>query len=219
MITLKEVTKSYGDITPINNINLQIDSGEFVSIIGPSGSGKTTLLNIIAGLLTKIQGEVIIDGITLNTLNQRELIDYRRKNFGFVFQSFNLIPYLSSIENVKVPLYLTGTKKKRQDNIAKELLEKVGLKNRCNSFPAQLSMGEKQRVAIARALSNNPRVIFADEPTGNLDTKTGQEVMNCMKELNDMGVTVLLVTHDLAVAGFSSRTLKLSDGRFSNEKK
>ena len=219
MITLKRVTKSYGDITPINNINLQIDSGEFVSIIGPSGSGKTTLLNIIAGLLTKIQGEVIIDGITLNTLKRRELIGYRRKNFGFVFQSFNLIPYLSSIENVKVPLYLTGVKKKRQDNIAKELLEKVGLKNRCNSFPDQLSMGEKQRIAIARALSNKPRVIFADEPTGNLDTKTGREVMSCLKELNETGVTILLVTHDLEVAGFSSRTLKLLDGRFSDEKK
>ena len=219
MIELKDVTKSYGDITPIKNVTLQIKKGEFISIIGPSGSGKTTLLNIIAGLLTQTHGEVIIDGISLKKINQRDRVAFRRKNFGFIFQSFNLIPYLTAIENVEIPLYLAGIKKNRQENLARELLERVGLHDKGSRFPTQLSIGEQQRVAIARALSNSPKVIFADEPTGNLDIKTGMEVMCYMKELNEMGVTILLVTHDLEAANFSERVLKLSDGRFSNEKK
>lgn len=219
MIELKDVTKSYGDITPIKNVNLQIKKGEFISIIGPSGSGKTTLLNIVAGLLTQTHGEVIIDGISLNKINQRDRVAFRRKNFGFIFQSFNLIPYLTAIENVEIPLYLAGIKKSRQENLARELLERVGLHDKGSRFPNQLSIGEQQRVAIARALSNSPNVIFADEPTGNLDIKTGMEVMCYMKELNEMGVTILLVTHDLEAANFSGRALKLSDGRFFDEKK
>lgn len=173
MIKVKGVTKSYGDITPIKDVNLQIEEGGFISIIGPSGSGKTTLLNVAAGLLTPTQGEVIIDGISLYKLHQRDRVAFRRKNFGFVFQAFNLIPYLTAIENIEVPLYLAGIKKKRQEYLANELLEKVGLKDKGSRFPAQLSTGEQQRVAIVRALANNPRVIFVDEPTGNLDIKTG----------------------------------------------
>jgi len=185
MVEVKEVTKSYGDITPIENINLQIEEGEFISIIGPSGSGKTTLLNVAAGLLTPTQGEVIIDGISLYKLNQRERVAFRRKNFGFVFQAFNLISYLTAIENIEVPLYLAGIKEKKQEYLANELLERVGLKDKGSRFPAQLSTGEQQRVAIARALANNPRVIFADEPTGNLDIKTGT-VKSFMKEISFM---------------------------------
>jgi len=213
MIEVKEVTKSYGDITPIENVNLQIEEGEFISIIGPSGSGKTTLLNVAAGLLTPTQGEVIINGISLYKLNQRERVVFRRKNFGFVFQAFNLISYLTAIENIEVPLYLAGIKEKKQEYLANELLERVGLKDKGNRFPAQLSTGEQQRVAIARALANNPRVIFADEPTGNLDIKTGKEVICYMKELNERGVTILLVTHDSEMANLAQKKIKLVDGR------
>jgi len=213
MIEVKEVTKSYGDITPIENVNLQIEEGEFISIIGPSGSGKTTLLNVAAGLLTPTQGEVIINGISLYKLNQRQRVVFRRKNFGFVFQAFNLISYLTAIENIEVPLYLAGIKEKKQEYLANELLERVGLKDKGNRFPAQLSTGEQQRVAIARALANNPRVIFADEPTGNLDIKTGKEVICYMKELNERGVTILLVTHDSEMANLAQKKIKLVDGR------
>jgi putative ABC transport system ATP-binding protein len=213
MIQVNKVTKSYGDIFPIKDVNLQIEDGEFISIIGPSGSGKTTLLNVVAGLLTPTQGEVIIDGVSLYKSKQRNRVDFRRKNFGFVFQSFNILPYLTALENIEVPLYLAGLKKKRQENLARELLERVGLKDKGTRFPSQLSIGEQQRVAIARALANNPRIIFADEPTGNLDMKTGKEVMCYIKKLNEKGVTILLVTHDSEMADFAQRKVKLVDGR------
>lgn len=215
MIEVKEVTKSYGDTTPIKDMNIQIEEGEFTSIIGPSGSGKTTLLNIVAGLLTPTHGEVTVDGTSLYKLNRRDRVAFRRKIFGFVFQAFNLIPYLTASENVQVPLYLAGIKKKRQEHLAREFLERVGLKDKGSRFPSQLSIGEQQRVAIARALANSPRVIFADEPTGNLDVKNGKEVMRYIKELNERGVTILLVTHDSEMADFAQRKIKLVDGRLS----
>jgi len=213
MIEVKGVTKSYGDVTPIEDVDLQIEGGEFASIVGPSGSGKTTLLNLIAGLLTPTQGEVLTDGVSLYELSQRERVAFRRENFGLVFQAFNLIPYFTAMENVQIPLYLAGVKEKKQASLAKELLEKVGLEDKDSRFPAQLSTGEQQRVAIARALANSPKVIFADEPTGNLDARNGEEVMTYIEELNKKGVTIVLVTHDSDMAGFARREIRLIDGR------
>jgi putative ABC transport system ATP-binding protein len=218
LIELREITKSYGDITPIEDLSLKIEEGDFISIIGPSGSGKTTLLNIIAGLLTPTRGEINVDGVSLYGLNQRARVAFRRENFGFVFQAFNLIPYLTTIENVEVPLYLAGMKNREQRALASDLLERVGLIDKADRFPTQLSIGEQQRVAIARALANSPKVVFADEPTGNLDTENGMEVMRYIKELNERGVTVLLVTHDSEMAGFAQRKIKLANGRYYHEK-
>ena len=215
MIEVRAVTKSYDDIIPLEDVNFCINGGDFVSVVGPSGSGKTTLLNVMAGLLTPTDGEVTIDGVSLYKLNQRDRVAFRRKNFGFIFQSFNLISYLTAIENVEVPLYLAGIKKRRQKYLANELLGRVGLKDKGGRFPAQLSIGEQQRVAIARTLANSPRVIFADEPTGNLDGKAGRVIMGYMKELNELGVTILLVTHNLEMANFAKRKIELIDGRLS----
>lgn len=215
MIEVKAVTKSFDDITPLEDVSFCINGDDFVSVTGPSGSGKTTLLNVMAGLLTPTQGEIMVDGTSLYELNQRDRVAFRRKNFGFIFQSFNLISYLTTVENVEVPLYLAGEKNKRQRYVAHELLAKVGLEDKGNRFPNQLSIGEQQRVAIARALANSPRVIFADEPTGNLDRKVGRMIMHYLKELNELGVTILLVTHDLEMADFAKRKIELIDGRLS----
>lgn len=215
MIEVKGVTKSYGDVTPIEDMSLQIQEGEFAAIIGPSGSGKTTLLNLLAGLSTPTHGEIIADGISLYKLSQRERVAFRRKNFGFVFQAFNLIPYFTAMENVQIPLYLAGIKEREQAVLARELLERVGLKDKDSRFPAQLSTGEQQRVAIARALANKPRVIFADEPTGNLDAENSAEIMRYIEELNEKGVTIILVTHDLDMADFAQRKIKLDNGRLA----
>ncbi len=169
----------------------------------------------MAGLLSPTEGQVIVDGVSLYELTQRQRIAFRRKNFGFIFQSFNLISYLTAAENIEVPLYLAGEKRRKQRYIARELLDRVGLQDKADRFPAQLSIGEQQRVAIARTLANSPRVIFADEPTGNLDGETGGVIMCYMKELNDLGVTVLLVTHDLKMANFADRNIELTNGRLS----
>ena len=213
MIEVRAVTKSFDDITPLEDINFCINGDDFVSVTGPSGSGKTTLLNVMAGLLTPTQGEIMVDGTSLYELNRRDRVAFRRKNFGFIFQSFNLISYLTVVENVEVPLYLAGEKSKRQRYVAQELLARVGLEDKGNRFPSQLSIGEQQRVAIARTLANSPRVIFADEPTGNLDGKAGRVIMGYMEELNELGVTILLVTHDLEMANFAKRKIELIDGR------
>jgi putative ABC transport system ATP-binding protein len=216
MIEVKNLTKSYNkDVTPLQDVDLCIDGDDFVSVIGPSGSGKTTLLNVMAGLLTPNDGEVLIDGTSLYKLKHSDQVAFRRRNFGFIFQSFNLIPYLTAIENIEVPLYLAGEKCKRQRYVARELLARVGLENKGDRLPSQLSVGEQQRVAIARTLGNSPRIIFADEPTGNLDRKTGRVIMQYLKELNEVGVTVLLVTHDLEMADFAKRKIELIDGRLS----
>jgi putative ABC transport system ATP-binding protein len=215
VIQVKEMSKSYGDVTPLQNVDFHIKGGDFVSITGPSGSGKTTLLNVMAGLLTPTEGEVKVDGVSLYGLNQRDRVAFRRRNFAFIFQSFNLIPYLTAVENVEVPLYLAGDARKRQRQVARESLARVGLKDKDARFPAQLSVGEQQRVAIARTLANSPRAIFADEPTGNLDRRTGTVIMNYMKELNELGVTIILVTHDSEMANFADSTIELIDGRLS----
>jgi len=213
MIELRNISMRYGELEVLRNINFYIERGDFLSVVGPSGSGKTTLLNIIAGILTPTEGEVIVDGISIYSMNQKDRLKFRRNKLGFIFQTFNLIPYLTALENVEVPLYLVGMDGKKQRIIAEKLLEKVGLGNKLNRFPSELSVGEQQRVAIARALANNPEIILADEPTGNLDSETGREVMGFIKKLNKDGVTVLLVTHDHEIAKFARREIKIIDGR------
>jgi putative ABC transport system ATP-binding protein len=215
VIELKSLSKTYGAIGALNKVSLEIEDGEFVSIVGPSGSGKTTFLNLVAGLLTPTSGEVLVNGISLGRLAPRKRAAFRRKNLGFVFQTFNLISYLTAIENVETPLYFTGAHPARQREIAGQLLERVGLKDRFFHLPSELSLGEQQRVAIARALANNASIVLADEPTGNLDTKTGEDLMQYVRELNEQGVTVLLVTHDPAIADFAKRKIRIVDGRIT----
>jgi putative ABC transport system ATP-binding protein len=213
MIELRDVTRSFGDVTPLRGVDFQVREGEFVAIVGPSGSGKSTLLNIIAGLLTPDRGEVMVLGRSLYRLDRRARVAFRRVHFGFIFQAFNLIPYLTAIENVEIPLYLSGVDRSGQADVARVLLDRVGLADKWDRLPSQLSTGEQQRVAVARALANQPRVIFADEPTGNLDGERGREIVGCIRDLNRNGVTVLLVTHDLEIAGYAERTVYLNEGR------
>jgi len=213
MIKVKNITKTYGNIEALKDVSLEVKNSEFISIVGPSGSGKTTLLNVIAGLLTPTEGEVIVNGVSLYKLSLKQRIAFRRKNFGFIFQTFNLLSYLTAIENVEIPLYLAGAKSADQKLVAKELLDKVGLKQRLSHLPSELSIGEQQRVAIARALANKASVLLADEPTGNLDTKTGKAFMREIKRLNGEGVTVLLVTHNVEMAKLANRQIEMTDGR------
>jgi putative ABC transport system ATP-binding protein len=217
MITLERVRKSYAEQTSLSDVDLEIGQGEFAAILGPSGSGKSTLLNIAAGLLTPTAGRVLHDGISLYELEPRERVAFRRRNFGFIFQSFHLVPYLTALENVEVALYVAGERPDAQRRRALELLERVGLAGKGNRLPTELSVGEQQRVAIARAVAAGPKVMFADEPTGNLDSRAGAEIMELLKELHMQGVTILLVTHDHAMARWADRRIQIVDGRIENE--
>jgi len=217
MIELKNVSKFYGSVRPISGLDLRIEDGDFIAILGPSGSGKTTLLNTVAGLLTPNEGQVVVDDVSLYEVHQRERVAFRRENFGFVFQAFNLLPYFTVLQNVEVPLYLAGKDARSQKERARQLLESVRLEDKADRLPGQLSAGEQQRVAIARAVANSPGVIFADEPTGNLDSDNSRLVMGHMRELSDQGKTILLVTHDAQMASFANRQIKLLDGRLCNE--
>jgi len=217
MIELRNVSKSYGPVRPIAGLNLRIADGDFVAILGPSGSGKTTLLNTVAGLLTPTEGQVMVDDVSLYDVHQRERVAFRRNNFGFVFQAFNLLPYFTVLQNVEVPLYLVGRRARKQEQRARQLLESVRLADKADRLTGQLIAGEQQRVAIARALANSPRVIFADEPTGNLDSDNSKAVMGHMQELSEQGRTILLVTHDAVMASFARTRIVLSDGRLCDE--
>jgi putative ABC transport system ATP-binding protein len=195
----------------LNNITLDVEPGAFVAVLGPSGSGKTTLLGLLAGLDRPTSGTVHLDGEELGALDEDRRARLRAEKVGFVFQSFQLIPTLTALENVQVPLELRG---ERSAARAAELLERVGLGDRAGHYPAQLSGGEQQRVALARAFSTRPRVLFADEPTGNLDAVTGATIIDLMSELNrDLRTTLVLVTHDLDLAGRARRTVRLAGGR------
>lgn len=213
MIELKQVSKVFGTVTAFGEQSLEISVGEFIAVVGPSGSGKTTLLYLTAGLLKPTGGEVVITGQSLYQLNPRQLAAFRRQNFGFVFQTFNLIPYLTARENVEVPLCLAGKNGNGSGSLARELLERVGLEDKTERFPAQLSMGEQQRVAVARGLANEPKVIFADEPTGNLDGRNRDELIACLKKLHGQGVTILMVTHDPILAQVAEKQITIIDGR------
>lgn len=200
-------------VDALRGIDLEVAPGEFVALVGPSGSGKSTLLHLIGGLVRPTGGEVWVNGMELGRSSDRELVRYRRDMLGFVFQSFNLLPIKTAWENVAVPLMLASVPLERRRARALALLEQLGLGQRANHRPAELSGGEQQRVAIARALANQPRLILADEPTGNLDSRTGGEIMALLRRLvHDEGLTLLLVTHDMSVARYADRIVHLHDG-------
>ena len=216
VVLLEEVTKVYklprGSIKALDSVTASIEAGEFISVMGPSGSGKTTFLNIIGCLDTPTTGKVVIGGENVNGLDDEELTKIRRDKIGFVFQQFNLIPTLTAVENIEYPMMLKGMN--GHENKSKELLRSVGLDEQLGeNKPNELSGGEQQRVAIARALANDPDIILADEPTGNLDSKTGKDIMQLLDDTNKRGKTIIVVTHDPQVASYTSRTFRLVDGR------
>jgi putative ABC transport system ATP-binding protein len=207
------------EVRALSDLNLQVNKGEFVAITGPSGSGKTTLLNVLGCLDKPTVGKVILDGLDVSKLPEKQLCKIRRNKIGFIFQTFNLLPYLNARENVELPMESTSRPKKERRQRATELLKLVGLSGREDHKPQKLSAGEQQRVAIARALANDPAIILADEPTGNLDTENKYEIVRLLANLNiDRGTTVVVVTHDGQVASHTERVLLLKDGKIMKEK-
>ncbi|MBS7634327.1 ABC transporter ATP-binding protein [Candidatus Bathyarchaeota archaeon] len=202
------------NVPALNNVNLQVSSSEIVGIMGPSGSGKTTLLNIIGGLDKPTRGKIFVDGVDITSLNEKDLADYRLKKVGFVFQFYNLIPILTALENVEIPLALMGAPKDERRERALNLLRMVGLENRADHKPDELSGGEQQRVAIARALANNPSIVLADEPTGDLDSKSAMAFMRIVRDLNRRNnQTFIIVTHDPLVVEQCTKIYTIRDGR------
>lgn len=213
MITIKNITKSFGSLQVLKGIDLTVSKGEVVSIVGPSGAGKTTLLQIIGTLDKADTGSVIIDGQDITKLSQSKLADFRNKHIGFVFQFHQLLPEFSAIENIMIPALIAGVSKREAKQKAMSLLTMLGLADRAEHKPSQLSGGEKQRVAVARALVNNPAVVLADEPSGSLDTKNKEELHQLFFELRDqLGQTFVIVTHDEALAAITDRTIHMRDG-------
>lgn len=216
MIELKEVSKIYTigeeQVYALNHANMKIRKGEFVSIIGPSGSGKSTMMNIIGCLDVADEGEYILDGISIEQYSERELAKIRNRKLGFIFQNFNLLPKLTAEENVELPLLYQGVKASERRRRVREALERVELSHRLHHRPTELSGGQQQRVAIARALVTCPSLFLADEPTGNLDTKTGEEIMRLFHELREAGNTIVLITHDNGVAEEAERKIRIRDG-------
>jgi putative ABC transport system ATP-binding protein len=201
-------------VQALRGIDLKIEKGEFVALVGPSGSGKSTFLNLVGGLDRPTAGELWVDGMELSASKEKALTEHRRRRVGFVFQSFNLLPRLTALENVALPLMFVGVPERERRERARDLLVRMGLEGRLEHRPTQLSGGEQQRVAIARALVGRPAIILADEPTGNIDTTTGAEIMALLRHLNrDQGVTLLLVTHDPDAAAFADRVIHLRDGQ------
>ncbi|SPY35065.1 ABC transporter ATP-binding protein [Porphyromonas cangingivalis] len=218
IISLEQVHKIYRteeiETVALENVNLQVDEGEFLAVMGPSGCGKSTLLNVMGLLDNPTSGRVILNGIETDKMKDKELAKFRNENLGFVFQSFHLINSLNVIDNVELPLLYRKVSASERHRLAKEVLEKVGLSHRMRHFPAQLSGGQCQRVAIARAIIGNPSIILADEPTGNLDSKMGAEVMGLLHQLNkEDGRTIVMVTHDEGKAEETSRIVRFLDGR------
>lgn len=215
-VSLQDVTKTYqmGEITikAADGISFDVEKGEFVIVVGPSGAGKTTVLNILGGMDTATSGKVLVDGAEISKYRGKKLIQYRREDIGFVFQFYNLMQNLTALENVELAMQIC-----KHPLDASEVLAEVGLEERMNNFPAQLSGGEQQRVAIARALINHPPIILADEPTGNLDSRSSAQIMDILAELTDEGATLLLVTHDAGVARRAGRRVRMEDGGISEE--
>lgn len=216
VILLKDIHKSYylgkQELPVLKGINLTVNNNEYVSLMGPSGSGKSTLMNIIGCLDTLSKGQYILNGKDVSRMTDDDLADVRNVEIGFVFQQFNLLPRLTAWENVALPLIYSGASKKDREDRAIEMLRRVGLSDRAHHKPNELSGGQSQRVAIARALINNPSIILADEPTGNLDTKTSVEIMELFGEIHNQGNTVMLVTHEEDIANFTKRIIRIRDG-------
>ena len=215
LLNLQGIYKSYGgtiEVPVLKNVSIQVAEGEYVAIMGPSGSGKTTLMNIIGCLDRCTEGTYELDGADISRISENELSEVRLKKIGFVFQTFELLPGETAIENVALPLVYAGVPKAEREKAAVEALTKVGLGERVNFKPNQLSGGQKQRVALARALINHPRILLADEPTGALDQKSGKQVMELFEELNKEGVTIVMITHDAHVASKAKRVIHIIDG-------
>lgn len=220
IITMRDINKTYPGVIPLHvlkDVNLDINRGELVSIMGASGSGKSTLLNILGILDGYDSGTYVLDGIPIRDLNENRAAELRNKLIGFVFQSFNLINYKNALENVALPLFYQGISRKKRNALAMEQLERMGLADRAHHLPGELSGGQKQRVAIARALVTNPSIILADEPTGALDSVTSKEVMKVFRQLNEEGMTIIIVTHDPGVGEATNRIIHIIDGRIGGD--
>ncbi len=210
---LKKTYQSYDTkVDAIKQMDFFIDDEEFIAIMGQSGSGKSTLLSIMGALNHPTQGKVLVDSLDLYSLSGEQRADFRSEYIGFIFQSFQLIPYLTVLENVKLPMAVTGQKKKIKNQMALEVIQRVGLETKAHRLPDQLSGGEQERVAIARAIVNKPPIILADEPTGNLDTKTANEIMMLLQSLNEEGHTIIVVTHNSDMGAYATRSIKVQDG-------
>ena len=221
MLKMESVSKTYSrrgkEVRALDNVTMEIPRGDFVSIVGPSGSGKSTFLLMLGGMLSPASGRVLVDGVSIYDLNTEERAALRRKSIGFVFQTFNLIPYLTALENVQVPLMLAGVDGNEKRERAAELLGRLGLGDRLDHKPSELSVGQQQRVALARVQANNPPVILADEPTGNLDPETGRAVLSFLEEVNREGRTIVMVTHDARAAEKAKRIIRLDEGRVHSD--
>jgi putative ABC transport system ATP-binding protein len=222
VIDIDSLTKTYltgkTQFKALNTVTLKIHAGDFVAIMGPSGSGKSTLMHIIGCLDRPTSGTVIIDGENISSVSDNELAQIRGRKIGFIFQKFNLISTMTALKNIELPMVFVGGTKADRERRAAELLSKVGLTNWAAHRPSELSGGQQQRIAIARALSNNPSIILADEPTGNLDTKTGEQIMKLLAALNEEGKTILLVTHAIALKRYANRVVNMLDGKVSEKK-
>ena len=220
LIDLSDISKVYQmgatQIHALDRLNCKIDQGEYVALMGPSGSGKSTLMNIIGCLDTPTSGTYLLNNTDVSHMTDDELASVRNIEIGFVFQSFNLLPRTSAVENVSLPLVYAGVSKKERIERAQKVLEKVGLGDRSNHKPNELSGGQRQRVAIARALINNPSIVLADEPTGNLDSKSSQEIMHLFQEIHNDGNTVVMVTHEEDIADYAKRTIRMIDGKLAD---
>jgi putative ABC transport system ATP-binding protein len=223
ILQVQGVTKRYeseaGEVIALRDLNLTIDQGEFVTIMGPSGSGKTTLLNCLSLLDDIDEGSIVLAGKDVRKMKDSTRTAFRGKHMGFIFQAFNLIPVFSAAENVELPLLLNGVSPRKARAAAVETLEKVGLSKRVNHRPNELSGGEQQRVAVARALAGRPRIVWADEPTGNLDSETARQVIQMLGELHRQGMTVMLVTHDAQIGGAANRLIQMRDGQIVGDKR